>query len=264
MNPLFFGPSDGPLYGVYHPPKARIARETGVVLCAPFGQEYMRAHRAYRQLSLLAAKQGYHVLRFDYTGAGDSAGDGEDFSIERAIQDTGLAIEELCDAADVKSVLLLGLRLGGLIAMRSAAARTEVSHLILWDPITDGVAYLQELLADASTRSQSYGSVSASGTVVGVVGVMGYPVSASLCDELARESGRTPPISRLRGGMVICTEDRPEHHALARQLSGESGSVTFQHAPIQGRWDEVDNWGSAMIPQAAIQAIVGRMVGEVP
>lgn len=263
MNPLYFGSSASPLYGVYHPPKARVGRQTGVVLCAPFGQEYMRAHRAYRQLSLLAAKSGYHVLRFDYTGSGDSAGDGADFTISRAVEDTGLAIEELCDTADLERVVLVGLRLGGLIAAQAAAERSDVAHLVLWDPVTDGPTYLQDLLLDAAARPQSFGSIAANGEARGVVGVMGYPVTETFREELTAAHVISTTVPPLRSGLVMCTDDRPAHHALAAHLGGPAGKVSFRHEPIQGRWDEVDNWGSAMIPQAAIQAIVGWLSAEV-
>ena len=53
MNPFFFGESERALFGLYHPPKSATVRELGVVLCYPMGQEYMRAHRAFRQLALI-------------------------------------------------------------------------------------------------------------------------------------------------------------------------------------------------------------------
>ena len=72
MRPFYFGDSEEALYGVYHSPQGE-HRDEGVVLCAPFGQEAMRTHRALRQLATLLTKRGYHVLRFDYRGTGDSA-----------------------------------------------------------------------------------------------------------------------------------------------------------------------------------------------
>jgi alpha/beta superfamily hydrolase len=80
MTPLLFGSADAPLYGVHHAPQAAPQR-TGIVLCYPFGQEYMRAHRACRQLAMLLAKKGYHVLRFDYSGTGNSSGDVDSASL---------------------------------------------------------------------------------------------------------------------------------------------------------------------------------------
>ena len=50
MIPMYFGRSEAPLYGVYHAPVDFDSRQAAV-FCYPFGQEYMRAHRAYRQLA---------------------------------------------------------------------------------------------------------------------------------------------------------------------------------------------------------------------
>lgn len=261
MNPLYFGSSDSPLYGVYHPPKARQGRRTGLVLCYPFGQEYMRAHRAFRQLSLLLAKSGFHVFRFDYTGTGDSAGDSQTFGIAQALADTSLAIDEIMDSAEVSQVGLIGLRLGGTIACMVAAERTEVSALAIWDPIVSGSGYLDELLQDASGRSQPYGSAAGSGS--GTLGVMGYPVTERLRRELRGIAAVSPPKASGCQSLVMCREETSEALRLTSVLGGETGRATFRHEPIQGRWDEVDNWGSAMIPQAAIQALVGWFAAEV-
>ena len=112
MNPFFFGSSEERLLGVHHPPRGRVPREVGVLLCYPLGQEYMRAHRAFRQLAMLLARRGFHVLRFDWFGTGDSAGAGEEGSIARWLEDARTAIDELKDTAGVTRVSLVGLRLG--------------------------------------------------------------------------------------------------------------------------------------------------------
>ena len=71
MIPCQFGPDGQQRLGIYHAPRASVAGEGGVVLCAPIGQEYMRTHRPLRQLALALADAGLHVLRFDYHGTGD-------------------------------------------------------------------------------------------------------------------------------------------------------------------------------------------------
>src|SRR4051812_34449398 len=76
--PTWFGPAERPLFGWYHAPALATARACGVVLCNPFGYEMMCSHRAYRHLAERLATAGFPVLRFDYDGTGDSAGDGED------------------------------------------------------------------------------------------------------------------------------------------------------------------------------------------
>ena len=78
MQPAFFGTSDKPLLGLYHPPTGPRAREVGVLLCYPGPQEYMSCHWAFRKLAALLAREGFHCFRFDYYGTGDSGGEGED------------------------------------------------------------------------------------------------------------------------------------------------------------------------------------------
>src|SRR5256885_1933212 len=45
MNPFFFGTADHRLFGVYQPSR-RPAGRSGVVLCYPWGHEYVPAHQA--------------------------------------------------------------------------------------------------------------------------------------------------------------------------------------------------------------------------
>ena len=75
MEPFYFGKSPRALFGVYHPPKAGMTRKTGVVLCYPMGHEYVYSHRAFLRLAMLLSSAGFHVLRFDFYGCGDSEGD---------------------------------------------------------------------------------------------------------------------------------------------------------------------------------------------
>lgn len=149
MIPRFFGAAHAPLYGVYHPPAADApARRAGVVLCYPGPQEYRQAHWAYRRLAALLAAQGVPVLRFDYHGTGDSAGASEDGSLTRWAGDVATAAEELRDAAGVRRVSLVGMRLGAAAAARACAAGLAVADLVLWDPVVRGADYLAALAAE--------------------------------------------------------------------------------------------------------------------
>ena len=116
MNPVFFGTSREPLFGVYHPPQTASTVTQGVILCAPVGVEYMRTHRALQKLGVQLAKAGVHVFRFDYFGTGDSAGGGEAGTPERWADDVVAAAEELRDTARITAVSLVGLRIGAVLA----------------------------------------------------------------------------------------------------------------------------------------------------
>ena len=45
------------------------------LLAQPIGHDYIKSHRAHRQIALRLSRRGVNVLRFDFTGCGDSEGD---------------------------------------------------------------------------------------------------------------------------------------------------------------------------------------------
>lgn len=145
MKPFFFGDSAKPLFGLHHPPSGGPPRRFGVVICNPFGQEYLRAHRSLRELARRLAETGFHVLRFDYFGCGDSSGDGDEVTLEQWLLDISAAIAEVKDTSASPKFALVGLRLGASLAALRAAQRDDVERMVLWDPILDGAAYLEEL-----------------------------------------------------------------------------------------------------------------------
>ncbi len=146
MKPLHFGSSAAPLYGVYHPAHQQEGRAPAVLLCNPFGVEAIRAFRIYRILAEKLAAAGSPVLRFDYTGTGNSADDDAVFCVARAVEDILLAHQELVDISGAARVAWLGLRFGGGLALLASQQKPRgLGGLCLWDPVTDGPAYLTEM-----------------------------------------------------------------------------------------------------------------------
>jgi pimeloyl-ACP methyl ester carboxylesterase len=148
LKPFFFGDSSRPLLGVHHPAAGdRGTRRLAVVICHPFGQEYLRSHRSLRELAARLAAAGFHVLRFDLSCCGDSAGEGRDARLEQWVDDVATATEELKEITRGSAVALVGLRLGGSLAALHAARGRNVEALVLWDPVVKGAAYLREIRA---------------------------------------------------------------------------------------------------------------------
>lgn len=251
MNPIYFGTSKEPLFGVFHAAKARSGSAAGAVLCAPWGQEYMRTHRALRLLATQLAKAGIPAMRFDYFGAGDSAGDSDAGGPTRWISDIGYAADELRDTAAVKEITLIGLRLGAVLAAAAARQRTEVSRLVLWDPILQGDEYLAELVPHA-TR----------GTRDGVPGAHGYPLTESYRQELSGVrldhclDGSAAEI------LVVVSEPRPEYQRLVDERAATGTRIALRHIQSAGDWDDMDRFGAALLPQQIIRGIVSWLAGE--
>jgi pimeloyl-ACP methyl ester carboxylesterase len=141
---FFFGSNTQQIYASYHPP----AGGTGpvlTVLCPPLFSEYMRTHAALRELAVALAERDQHVLRFDFRGTGDSFGELEQLAVSDWIEDIVHVVHEGREISDCSEVRLLGTRASALLACKSMGISREVQRFVLWDPVPDGIGYLQAL-----------------------------------------------------------------------------------------------------------------------
>ena len=136
MNPFFLGSPRRRLFGIHAAGLSRSGTPRAVVLCQPLGNEYVYAHRSMRQLANRLSLAGFHTLRFDYFGTGDSAGEDGECDPAGLQADVVTAIETLKDLAATERVTLIGLRAGANVAASAAnGLRNAVDALVLWDPI---------------------------------------------------------------------------------------------------------------------------------
>jgi pimeloyl-ACP methyl ester carboxylesterase len=136
VNPLYLGTQERRLFAVYEPAAVKDRPARAAVLCHPWGSEYVYAHRSMRQLAVKLSARGFHTLRFDYFGTGDSGGEDAEADPAAAVADIESAAEGLQDMLGVARVALIGLRLGATLAARAAMRRKgNVDALVLWDPI---------------------------------------------------------------------------------------------------------------------------------
>jgi pimeloyl-ACP methyl ester carboxylesterase len=257
MNPFFFGSSKSPLYGVYHPPRTQESVTRAVLLCYPMGAEYMRAHRAFRQLTTLLVKGGAHVLRFDYFGSGDSAGDGRDATVSRWREDIDTAIEELTETAQQPRVTLVGLRFGATLAALASTDRGDVEQLVLWDPIVDGMQYVQELIEVHEAEAHHRGLAPSRE----LLGVHGFPVPLALRAQIEQIDLLTWPGTTARTELVVSSE-HDETVDLTARLHARGRDARLHLFPSNGNWAESDAFGSALIPQGIIQGVLRCIVEE--
>jgi pimeloyl-ACP methyl ester carboxylesterase len=154
---FYFGPENQSLFGVWHAPQTGLpAPATAVLMLAPWGAEDMSAHRVWRGLALVLAAQGHAVLRFEYDGCGDSYDPPEQADHWLLWQASALhAIAILKQLSGAGKVVVLGMRLGALLAAELARTQDDIAALVLLAPIRSGQAYLRELKMLAGAMGQA-------------------------------------------------------------------------------------------------------------
>ena len=138
MKHEFFGDTQSQLFGVHHSPRG-IAKKPAraVLICPPIGQEYIRTHWCLRLTANQLCRNGAHVLRMDYTGMGDSAGSLQDVqSLDQWIDDVLMGIKRLKELSGAGTVMLVGLRMGAMLAAQAARLSNDVNSLVLWEPVS--------------------------------------------------------------------------------------------------------------------------------
>jgi pimeloyl-ACP methyl ester carboxylesterase len=250
VEPFYFESSGRRLFGVYSPPSVVGPHsQCGIVVCAPLGQEQIRSHRALVVLAEQLAREGFHVLRFDYGGTGDSAG-AELVDVAQCCSDIRAAAEELLNVVGIERLGLLGLRVGALLAAQVASSLVP-DVLLLWEPIASGEEYLREL----RERNLAWWRASAiAKSSEDVPNLLGFAFPASFRASLALlelDSVARPPATRLAvvGDRHLC--DCP---VLQRVCA--NWQITPAHIESQQFWlKEEDASVSPLVPHGALSQV---------
>lgn len=140
----FIDTPNGELFTVYHEPEGSLVRSSAVLLLYSGEQEYKMVHWAFRHLAAQLAKQGWPVLRFDYTATGDSEGETGAGNLNLWTDDAVAAVQYLKVRSNCLHVQVVGVRLGAFVAARLSRS-VPMLNTVLWDPPTSGSAYLADL-----------------------------------------------------------------------------------------------------------------------
>jgi exosortase A-associated hydrolase 2 len=154
---FFFGDAGRRKYAVLHEPPETGSRSQPILLLHPHFEEKLWSQRVLVEASRAAAARGHTVLRFDFTGHGDSEGEFEEVGLTDLESDVDEAVALVEEKTGLRPVLV-GLRLGGTLAGR-AAGRLG-GRAALWQPILDPEDWLQQTLrANLTFQLMKHGKV---------------------------------------------------------------------------------------------------------
>lgn len=254
VEPFYFGRPPTERFGVYHHPSAP---PTGaVVLCYPLGLEYVRAHRAYRNLALSLCRAGMATLRFDYIGSGDSSGDVDEGGLTQWRQDVDAAIDEVKRRSGLTRVTLIGLRFGAALAALSATRRDDIQDALFWDPVLDGRAYLAGLRAVHAAWVHDRLGVNAEKVAGAGDDLIGLPTASERLAEIGALSVSALPPLRTRSAVIMVSTPRSDCEEWQRGLVRQGCAASYHHVPSAGDWLDPRSLHQLLLPHEILKEIV--------
>jgi dipeptidyl aminopeptidase/acylaminoacyl peptidase len=124
-----------------------------VALFHGFGGQRMEPHFIFVKLSRLLAKNKIITARFDFRGSGESEGEFQEMIIPQEVED-GMKIMDFLAGHPLvnrEHLGIVGLSLGGCIALLVASERDGIKCLVLWSAVAD----LEELIKQEQTEEQN-------------------------------------------------------------------------------------------------------------
>ncbi|MAE63600.1 MAG: hypothetical protein CMJ18_04960 [Phycisphaeraceae bacterium] len=262
QEPFYFSSGEHRLFACHHRPRRDAADgpEHHVVVCNPIGHEYIRAHRALRQLAIRLANAGCHVLRFDYACCGDSSGDGQ-ATIAQWIADVEQAVIQLQRRSHAARVCVVGLRLGANLALLGAARSPAVDRLVLWSPVDTGGAYLDEIRSAHRAHLEALGEPVPEGAEAEAdLEVLGFQFSPQLIDDLGRLDASTAALDRRIDALRIAHALPTNGDRVGARLRDRG--VSLEDQVIEGPRIWLAEPYEAIVPHQTLQTVVGWIGGR--
>ena len=147
------------------------------VYCHPLFDERKCAHRFSYLLAKAFSSHNRSLERFDYRGTGEALGKFSEVTLTNLMNDVFQVIDQ-------HPVTLIGLRIGGTIALRCAVAYPQIKKLILIDPILDGQEYVDYLMRKQHLKDMMTGLPHKHIRSSQYINIEGYKTSCQLIEEL--------------------------------------------------------------------------------
>lgn len=258
----WFGDPQRPLMGWLTTPATGLST-AGVLVLPDVGAQYWTAHATVRAIAERLAGAGHTVLRLDYDGIGDSAGDQWDADRLAAWRASVATAAQELRALGCERLTVVGVRLGAMIALADGAA-LGVDEVVAWAPESSGKRYTRalRLLGDElpdRTGVTSGGVVFSTETLAELASLdlarlQAAPARRSLI--VGQLSGRVAARLRELGGQVDVTD--PGGSDLALDRAPEDAEVAEPIVDAIAAWvaEPTADAGGRALPPAQQRARV--------
>lgn len=266
---IFFFPGSGNrnLLGFLHyadSPKS----STGIVYCHPFAEEKNMSHSVMVKAARKFATAGIPVLRFDFSGCGDSEGDLHFFVVEDWLQDLDSAIDALRKETGISKCLLWGLRLGAGFSLMRQQYGSDIAGLILWQPVLDFSIYIKQFLRQAISLQISKGREGNAGLNTqddleghGLVHVIGYPITKDLYDSFNsignQPSNIVPSVPVFILSISLMEQPAFTMKKYAEFLKKAGTQVMLKHINSEVFWNRYWQWECQKAAETTLQWLHG-------
>lgn len=245
---LRFASGDGFL-SIGHAPVAP-ATGVGVLVVPPFGWEETASYRARRDWAVRLAGLGHDVLRIDLPATGDSSGGPADPAVvARWVEAVAGAARTLRADPGVRRVAVVGLGLGGLLAVAAAGAGA-FEDLVLWGAPASGRAAVRQQRAFARLQSDRHGDEGA--VPDGWLETGGFVLSAETLADLAALDAASGP-GLLRRLLVLPRTGPAEDAGAASELV--SSTVELELGDGSGYDALVDHPERVVLPDGPTEQV---------
>ncbi|MBB6446347.1 alpha/beta hydrolase family protein [Bacillus benzoevorans] len=125
-----------------------------LIICHGFVGSKVGVDRLFVKTADALTKDGMIVLRFDYSGCGESSGDYGKTGLHDLIEQTRTVIEYGFNLKQVdrNNITLLGHSLGGAAAALTAANEKQIKRLILWSAVAHPFKDISRIVGSEKVR----------------------------------------------------------------------------------------------------------------
>lgn len=225
-----------------------------IIICHGFISNKIGQHRLFVQTARTLSQAGHAVIRFDYSGSGESSGEYHDITLTGQIAETLEVIDYVAALPNIDqyNITLLGHSLGGCIAASAAGVDDRISRLVLWSPVASPLEDIVGIIGHNIYRE---------GLKTGVVNYQGFELGKEFLASLSQER----PLERIKafsGDVLIVhgTDDIETPFRNARQYQAvlqERSTGSYQLSRIDGA-DHTYN--SPLWQQEVIDSTTGWLV----